>query len=726
MNLTFDIFGNDKTASKAIEEVGSKVEGLSKKADSVSKLTGSFDKLKGSAGAITGALVGGGLIATLQSTTSDFTDLVGQVTAVQRVSGGTIEDASRLRTEFQLSGVDAETGAKSMEKLSVNLATAAKSSTATAAMTKELGFAFTDAHGKVLPMNDLMPELADKFASMPNGAEKTALAVQLFGKAGVAMVPMLNKGSEGLKDMAKKSDEFGLTLNASAVPAMKAQKETSEENAAAMEGLKATIGQSLMPIITTLVTWIAQHVIPVIVSASKWIQDHAQVVKIAAIAIAGLVVALEGMKIISSIINTMKDFKAAMLAVNAAMDANPIAIIIGVIALLAAGFVYLWNHSAGFRDFWIGLWNAIKATTSAVIDWIVKAFHDVMGFLATIWGGIKAAAGVAWGIIKGVIINPVVAVVDWFHNSFGKVVGWFAGIWKDIVGGVKSGWSGVYAFIVKPLVDAWNWITGVFGKIGSWFGGLWNGIVGVVKDVWGAVYDWVIKPLSNALDWLHNVFYGIHEWFGGLFSGILGVVQNVWSWIYGYIVKPLQDAWNWITGVFNGLFGWFDQLWSDISNDLYDAWQNIAGWAEDAWNNVIGAVKDGINGVIWIINGLIDGVNWLAARISSIYNWIPGLTQDSIPAIPEISYLAMGGQMQPGQISIVGERGPELFRAGSAGGSVTSNALSRAAMSGSGSSGGTVHIHVNGVVAGTADQVARQLQDMLKGPRRRGTLIGAI
>lgn len=64
------------------------------------------------------------------------------------------------------------------------------------------GITATDANGA-------MVQLADLFAGMPDGVEKTALAVQLFGKAGMDMIPMLNQGSAGLAEAQEKAAEYG-------------------------------------------------------------------------------------------------------------------------------------------------------------------------------------------------------------------------------------------------------------------------------------------------------------------------------------------------------------------------------------------------------------------------------------------------------------------------------------------------------------------------------------
>lgn len=64
------------------------------------------------------------------------------------------------------------------------------------------GITATDANGAMI-------QLADLFKAMPDGVQKTALAVQLFGKAGMDMIPMLNQGSKGLADAQEKAEAYG-------------------------------------------------------------------------------------------------------------------------------------------------------------------------------------------------------------------------------------------------------------------------------------------------------------------------------------------------------------------------------------------------------------------------------------------------------------------------------------------------------------------------------------
>lgn len=73
----------------------------------------------------------------------------------------------------------------------------------------KLNIEVANADGTLRDADLVMIEIADKFAAMKDGAEKTALAVKIFGKAGLDLIPMLNQGSDALREMR----EEGQLLN---------------------------------------------------------------------------------------------------------------------------------------------------------------------------------------------------------------------------------------------------------------------------------------------------------------------------------------------------------------------------------------------------------------------------------------------------------------------------------------------------------------------------------
>lgn len=110
------------------------------------------------------------------------------------------------------------------------------------------GISATDANGA-------MVQLADLFKAMPDGVEKTALAVKLFGKAGMEMIPMLNMGSQGLREAQEKAKAYGERLAALA-PKADAFNDQMAELALQSKVAGMSITTSLLPGLTGAVTWL--------------------------------------------------------------------------------------------------------------------------------------------------------------------------------------------------------------------------------------------------------------------------------------------------------------------------------------------------------------------------------------------------------------------------------------------------------------------------------------
>lgn len=107
-----------------------------------------------------------------------------------------------------------------------------------------------------------------------------------------------------------------------------------------------------------------------------------------------------------------KAVTAATAALNAVMRANPILFIVGLIATLVTAFIVLWNKSAGFRQFFINMWNGIRNTVSAVVSWIKNAWNNLVNWFRGIPGAIGRALGSLGSIISNVFKGAVNIIID--------------------------------------------------------------------------------------------------------------------------------------------------------------------------------------------------------------------------------------------------------------------------------------------------------------------------
>lgn len=116
-----------------------------------------------------------------------------------------------------------------------------------------------------------------------------------------------------------------------------------------------------------------------------------------------------------------KLWAAAQWLLNAALNANSIALIVLAIAALVAGLIYAWKHSETFRTVVLAAWSAIRAAASAVFGWITSwirsNFERIKAVAQAVWGFISAYIRTQIAIIVGVV-RGVIAVVSFFRNAF--------------------------------------------------------------------------------------------------------------------------------------------------------------------------------------------------------------------------------------------------------------------------------------------------------------------
>lgn len=282
LDLILRVVGQDAGASKVLGDVAKAAQSGSDKLTAASL---SAAKVHAGIQGIAGAVGVAAIVKFGTDSVKSFTDLASSVNTVSRYTGMGAEASSRFAYALRMSGVDADVAAKSLGVFEKKLATAADSGKATAAMATKLGTNFLDATGKVLPMEALLPKIADHFKSLPAGADKTALALELFGKQGAAMLPILNQGAAGLQELAKQADAAGLTLSGSALTAMKDAKREQREFDAAVRGVSVSLGSALLPVMTSMTSALNDQVTPAIRGASAYFRDHKESVGIVATAL---------------------------------------------------------------------------------------------------------------------------------------------------------------------------------------------------------------------------------------------------------------------------------------------------------------------------------------------------------------------------------------------------------------------------------------------------------
>jgi hypothetical protein len=161
--------------------------------------------------------------------------------------GVTTEELTALTYAADLSGVSQDDLAASLAKLARHAAEAAAGGKGAAAVYEAMGIAITDGNGNLRSTTELLGDVAEKFASYENGAAKTALAQDLFGKSGAKLIPFLNSGRAGLKEMADEASKLGLILTTESGVAAEKFNDSLTRLAKVQTGFVNNLTQAMLP-----------------------------------------------------------------------------------------------------------------------------------------------------------------------------------------------------------------------------------------------------------------------------------------------------------------------------------------------------------------------------------------------------------------------------------------------------------------------------------------------
>lgn len=162
-------------------------------------------------------------------------------------TGTTVEELSALSYAAKLSDVSNEELGAALVKLTKNMSDTANGSGEAAKGFEALGISVKNADGTLKSSDKVLVEIAEKFAGFKDGAEKTALAVALFGKAGARLIPLLNSGAAGIEELKKEAKALGLVLDTDMARSAEAFNDNLTRMGQAVAGVGNRAATELLP-----------------------------------------------------------------------------------------------------------------------------------------------------------------------------------------------------------------------------------------------------------------------------------------------------------------------------------------------------------------------------------------------------------------------------------------------------------------------------------------------
>lgn len=190
-------------------------------------------------------------ISALINSASKYGDEIAKTS--QRVGVNT-EALQKLRYVADLANVSNEQLDMGLMRLSRTIYEARNGNKDLAESLRSAGLSFDIIKDSTKRADDLVAIISDRFASMPDGVKKTALAMELFGRSGAGLIPLLNTGSKGIKQMYQEAKELGIILDEGALKSSEEFRDNLTRLGYTFTAIKNKIGLELMPKIDALVT----------------------------------------------------------------------------------------------------------------------------------------------------------------------------------------------------------------------------------------------------------------------------------------------------------------------------------------------------------------------------------------------------------------------------------------------------------------------------------------
>jgi len=273
-------------------------------------------------------------------------------------------------------------------------------------------------------------------------------------------------------------------------------------------------------------------------------------------AVAGAIITYKGAVLLWNAAETAKNVvmgisTAAQWALNVAMTANPIGIVIVAIGALVGAFIVLWNKSEGFRNFWINLWEKVKAIVTSAWEGIKAGFEKIKNGISavkekvsTMWNGVKEKTSELWGGVK----NAVSEKLNNIKSAYDAHGGGLKGATFAAIEGVKEYYRTGY--------DAINQLTG--GKLGeiinavgekmevvkSKFGEAFGNVKNTVMTIFENIKNGITEKISAAVNKVKEIFGSIAEKVSevdtvkNVFTKISDTVSSVWDKIKSLLKAP--------------------------------------------------------------------------------------------------------------------------------------------------------------------------------------------
>lgn len=395
---------------------------------------------------------------------------------------------------------------------------------------------------------------------------------------------------------------------------------------------------------------------------------------------------------------------------NAAMNANPIVLVVTLIAGLVAALITLWNTNDGFREAVTSAWEAIKEVFSVVVDAIVgfftetipAAFNTVVKFFTVTvpdavsnfvdsvgafftetipgffenfvqwftelpekiayWLGFAIGKLISWGAeaIEWVvteapkIIDNIVnffaelpgKIWDWLVSAFVNLTKWGMDMQSKAMETGKNFLDSIGTFFKELPGNVWNWLVDTFTKLTQWGVNMQSKAIETGSNFLNSMVNFFKELPGNIWNWLVSTFTKITQWGMDMRDKAMETGKNFIDSIVNFVKELPGKIWTWLTETISKIGTFISDMATKIKTEVPKVINNFIDFFKQLPGKILGIGKNIVDG-LW--NGIKNAWSSLTSKVSGLFgNLVSGIKKGLGIASPSKVFAAIGGYMADG------------------------------------------------------------------------------
>lgn len=459
---------------------------------------------------------GTAITAPILGAAAAFSEVGDAVAKMAARTGLSTEAVSAFGFAAGQSGTDIGTLEKGVRTMQRTLDTAAQGGKAASKAFERLGV-------DVGALQQLSPEdqflaLSDALAAVEDPGERAALAMQIFGRAGTALLPMFSNGAAGIRALMAQAEQLGIVMDADTAKSAERLNDSIGELMTAFKAITVTVGAAVAPALSGLASSVALIAgqVAKYVSENKAFVQQALGVGAAFVAVGATLTAagfaLQAVStgisaLVGPLVSTIKvayqvatsfvsatasvvmygikSVAAAAASLAAWVAANaPLAIAVGLLGAVGAAAIYAAGGFQGIASAIGGgfaeaganavtVLSDIGATATATFDGIYAELTagNLMGAMDILWLGLKAGWARGSEALMGEVDKWVVFLQNtWMHMGTAVATTWET-MWSMLVQGGRTFGAvlqGAFDNVINGILAAWDTMEAAVRKSWNW------------------------------------------------------------------------------------------------------------------------------------------------------------------------------------------------------------------------------------------------------------------